>query len=138
MERLPKLELVASFGVGYDNIDTSYAAAHGITVTNTPDVLTEEVADTTLGLLLCTVREFPQAERYLRAGRWMQAAYPLTRRRSATARWASWDWVESGRRSLGGSTPSACRWCITAALRSRMFRIGTTGASSAWPATSIR
>ena len=41
MER-PKLELVASFGVGYDNIDTPYCAAHGITVTNTPDVLTEE------------------------------------------------------------------------------------------------
>jgi lactate dehydrogenase-like 2-hydroxyacid dehydrogenase len=78
MTRLPKLELVASFGVGYDNVDTAYAAAHGITVTNTPDVLTEEVADTTLGLLLCTVREFPQAERYLRAGKWMAAQYPLT------------------------------------------------------------
>jgi lactate dehydrogenase-like 2-hydroxyacid dehydrogenase len=78
MERLPKLELVASFGVGYDNVDTRYAAAHGITVTNTPDVLTEEVADTALGLLLCTLREFPQAERYLRAGKWMQANYPLT------------------------------------------------------------
>jgi lactate dehydrogenase-like 2-hydroxyacid dehydrogenase len=79
MARLPKLELVASFGVGYDNIDIRYAAGHGITVTNTPDVLTEEVADTALGLLLCTVREFPQAERYLRAGKWMHAQYPLTR-----------------------------------------------------------
>ena len=78
MERLPRLELVASFGVGYDNVDTRYAAAHGITVTNTPDVLTEEVADTALGLLLCTVREFPQAERYLRAGKWLRAPYPLT------------------------------------------------------------
>jgi lactate dehydrogenase-like 2-hydroxyacid dehydrogenase len=78
MARLPKLELVSSFGVGYDNIDVRYAATHGITVTNTPDVLTEEVADTALGLLLCTVREFPQAERYLRAGRWLQAPYPLT------------------------------------------------------------
>src|SRR6476620_142900 len=79
MERLPKLELVASFGVGYDNIDTPYCAAHGITVTNTPDVLTEEVADTTLGLLLCTIREFPQAERYLRAGKWAQKGYPLSK-----------------------------------------------------------
>lgn len=79
MARLPKLELVASFGVGYDNIDITYAAGHGITVTNTPDVLTEEVADTALGLLLCTVREFPQAERYLRAGKWMQAQYPLSK-----------------------------------------------------------
>jgi lactate dehydrogenase-like 2-hydroxyacid dehydrogenase len=79
MARFPKLEFVASFGVGYDNIDTKYAAAHGITVTHTPDVLTEEVADTALGLLLCTVREFPQAERYLRAGKWKNAQYPLTK-----------------------------------------------------------
>ncbi len=79
MARLPRLEVVASFGVGYDNIDTKYAAQHGIIVTNTPDVLTEEVADTALGLLLCTVREFPQAERYLRAGKWKAAQYPLSR-----------------------------------------------------------
>ena len=79
MTRLPRLELVASFGVGYDNIDIKYAAGHGITVTNTPDVLTEEVADTALGLLLCTVRELPQAERFLRAGKWLQQQYPLTK-----------------------------------------------------------
>src|SRR5262245_12435082 len=64
MSRLPRLEIVSSFGVGYDHIDAAWAGAHGIVVTNTPDVLTEEVADTALGLLLCTVREFPQAERY--------------------------------------------------------------------------
>ena len=68
-----------SFGVGYDHVDATWAGAHGITVTNTPDVLTEEVADTALGLLLCTVREFPQAERYLRAGKWRERAYPLTK-----------------------------------------------------------
>jgi lactate dehydrogenase-like 2-hydroxyacid dehydrogenase len=79
MGRFPRLEIVSSFGVGYDHIDTAWAAAHGITVTNTPDVLTEEVADTALGLLLCTVREFPQAERYLRAGKWVEKDYPLTR-----------------------------------------------------------
>src|SRR5262245_8723102 len=79
MTRLPKLEMVASFGVGYDHIDAKWAGAHGITVTNTPDVLTEEVADTALGLLLCTVREFPQAERYLRAGHWVNKEYPLSR-----------------------------------------------------------
>src|SRR5215471_9917370 len=70
MARLPNLEIVASFGVGYDHVDAKWAGEHGIIVTNTPDVLTEEVADTALGLLLCTVREFPQAERYLRAGKW--------------------------------------------------------------------
>jgi hypothetical protein len=79
MTRCPGLEIVASFGVGYDNIDVKYAIEHGIIVTNTPDVLTEEVADTALGLLLCTVREFPQAERFLRAGKWLERQYPLTK-----------------------------------------------------------
>jgi lactate dehydrogenase-like 2-hydroxyacid dehydrogenase len=79
MGRFPKLEIVSSFGVGYDHVDARWAGEHGIIVTNTPDVLTEEVADTALGLLLNTAREFPQAERYLRAGKWMEKAYPLTK-----------------------------------------------------------
>jgi lactate dehydrogenase-like 2-hydroxyacid dehydrogenase len=78
MQRFPKLEFVSSFGVGYDHVDARWAGGHGIIVTNTPDVLNEEVADTTLGLLLCTVREFPQADRFLRAGKWEQGAYPLS------------------------------------------------------------
>src|SRR5437763_777618 len=79
MRRFPRLEIISSFGVGYDHVDAAWAGAHGSTVTNTPEVLTEEVADTALGLLLCTVRELPQAERYLRAGRWVSGDYPLTR-----------------------------------------------------------
>ncbi|HEX3936513.1 MAG TPA: 2-hydroxyacid dehydrogenase [Xanthobacteraceae bacterium] len=79
MARFPKLQIVASFGVGYDHMDVKYAAAHGIIVTNTPEVLTEEVADTAVGLLLCTVREFPQAERFVRAGTWAQRGYPLSK-----------------------------------------------------------
>jgi lactate dehydrogenase-like 2-hydroxyacid dehydrogenase len=79
MSRFARLEIVSSFGVGYDHIDAAWAGSHGITVTNTPDVLTEEVADTALGLLLCTVREFPQAERYLRSGHWLQGDYPLSK-----------------------------------------------------------
>ena len=79
LDRFPKLEIISSFGVGYDHVDAKWAAAHGIVVTNTPDVLTEEVADTALGLLLCTVRELPQAERYLRAGKWLEGDHPLTR-----------------------------------------------------------
>lgn len=79
MSRFPKLEIVSSFGVGYDHVDAKWAGAHGIVVTNTPDVLNEEVADTSLGLLLCTVREFPQADRYVREGKWEQAGYPLSR-----------------------------------------------------------
>ncbi len=79
MARFPKLEIVSSFGVGYDHMDSQWAAAHGVVLTNTPDVLTEEVADTALGLLLCTVREFPQAERYLRAGKWRERDYSLSK-----------------------------------------------------------
>ncbi|HET9903804.1 MAG TPA: 2-hydroxyacid dehydrogenase [Xanthobacteraceae bacterium] len=79
MQRLGKLEIVANFGVGYDNVDAKWAAANGIIVTNTPDVLNEEVADTALGLLLCTVRELPRAERYLRSGEWARKGdYRLT------------------------------------------------------------
>src|SRR5215469_9207805 len=78
MRRFPKLQIISSFGVGYDYIDVKAAAAHGVIVTNTPEVLTEEVADTALGLLLCTVREFPQAERYLRAGKWVEKDYRLS------------------------------------------------------------
>jgi lactate dehydrogenase-like 2-hydroxyacid dehydrogenase len=76
---LPKLQIISSFGVGYDHIDVKAAAKRGIIVTHTPDVLTEEVADTTIGLLLNTVRELPQAERYVRAGKWPSGNYPLSR-----------------------------------------------------------
>lgn len=79
MQRFPKLEQISSFGVGYDHIDAKWAGEHGIVVTNTPDVLNEEVADTALGLLLCTVREFPQADRYVRAGKWVDKAFPLSK-----------------------------------------------------------
>jgi lactate dehydrogenase-like 2-hydroxyacid dehydrogenase len=79
MSHFPKLEIVSSFGVGYDHIDAKWAGEHGIIVTNTPDVLNEEVADTALGLTLATVRHLPQAERYLRAGHWPKHGdYQLT------------------------------------------------------------
>jgi len=79
IERLPKLEIIANFGVGYDGINLKAAAERGIVVTNTPDVLTEEVADMALGLILMTVRELSAAERYLRAGNWAREGnYPLT------------------------------------------------------------
>lgn len=79
LSRLPKVEIVSNFGVGYDSVDAPWAGRHGIVVTNTPDVLTEEVADTALGLLLMTMRELSQAERWLRAGHWVdKGPYPLT------------------------------------------------------------
>jgi lactate dehydrogenase-like 2-hydroxyacid dehydrogenase len=72
MDALPNLKLIANFGVGYDGVDVRHAASKGIIVTNTPDVLDEEVADTTIGLLLNTIRLLPQAENWLRAGRWVK------------------------------------------------------------------
>ena len=80
IDALPNLEIIANFGVGYDAVDAAHAAARNVMVTNTPDVLTEEVADTAVGLLINTVRELPKAEAWLRAGRWVtDGAYPLSR-----------------------------------------------------------
>jgi lactate dehydrogenase-like 2-hydroxyacid dehydrogenase len=79
MARFPHLKIIGNFGVGYDTIDVAVAARRGVVITNTPDVLTEEVADTALGLLLCTVREFYRAERWLRDGHWAKEGdYRLT------------------------------------------------------------
>jgi lactate dehydrogenase-like 2-hydroxyacid dehydrogenase len=74
----PKLEIVSGFGVGYDHIDAEYAREHNIVVTNTPDVLTEEVADVAMGLLIATLREFVKADRYLRSGLWRTQNLPLS------------------------------------------------------------
>lgn len=70
MAQMPRLRIIGNFGVGYDSIDVPAAAKRGVIVTNTPDVLNEEVADYAVGLLLATLREFYPAETYLRAGRW--------------------------------------------------------------------
>lgn len=78
MAQLPALAIVSSFGVGYDHVDAAWAGQHGIVVTHTPDVLNEEVADTAFGLLLNAVRQLPQAERYLRAGKWLEKPFPLS------------------------------------------------------------
>ena len=78
LRHLSNLEIVASFGVGYDNVDVQAAARRGVVVTNTPGVLDDEVADLTVGLLLATLRQIPQADRFVREGRWVQSAFPLS------------------------------------------------------------
>ena len=79
LERLPNLKVIGNFGVGYDTIDIPDAARRGVIITNTPDVLNEEVADTALGLLIMTVRELSKAEAYMRAGDWAKHGdYRLT------------------------------------------------------------
>ncbi|KQY11345.1 2-hydroxyacid dehydrogenase [Rhizobium sp. Root482] len=84
VDAFPNLEIIASFGVGYDGVDAAHAAGRGIVVTNTSDVLSEEVADTTIGLLINTLRRLPAAEQWLRQGRWAKegpfALSPLTLR----------------------------------------------------------
>src|SRR2546423_3965782 len=77
LARLPALEIVANFGVGYDSIDVEAAARRRIVVTNTPEVLNDEVADFAVALLLATVRRLPQADRFVRSGRWLQGNFPL-------------------------------------------------------------
>ncbi|UVC15857.1 2-hydroxyacid dehydrogenase [Mesorhizobium onobrychidis] len=80
IDALPNLEIIANFGVGYDSVDARHAAQRGVMVTNTPDVLTEEVADTAIGLLINTVRELPRAETWLRDGSWARNGnYRLSR-----------------------------------------------------------
>lgn len=79
MDALPKLEIIANFGVGVDQIDLDAAKARGIVVTNTANALNDCVADCAIALVLNTLRKFPQADRYLRAGRWKtEGTYPFT------------------------------------------------------------
>jgi lactate dehydrogenase-like 2-hydroxyacid dehydrogenase len=78
VERLPKLEVIATNGVGYDLIPLELAARRGIAVSNTPDVLNAAVAELCIGALLSLLRKLPQADRYVREGRWAAANFPLS------------------------------------------------------------
>jgi lactate dehydrogenase-like 2-hydroxyacid dehydrogenase len=84
IERLPALEIISVFGVGYDGIDVAAARARGLAVTNTPDVLTDDVADFALALLLATARQVVRADAFVRSGHWASGAYPLTTRVSGS------------------------------------------------------
>ena len=75
--KLPKLKVISLFGVGYETVDVDAAGKRGIKVTNTPDVLTEEVADLAIALVLATLRRIPQGDRYVREGKWLKGGMPL-------------------------------------------------------------
>lgn len=79
IEKLPKLEVIANYGVGYDSVDVEACRARGVRVTNTPDVLNDAVAELTIGLMVALCRRIPQADQHVRAGRWPRQGYPLTR-----------------------------------------------------------
>jgi lactate dehydrogenase-like 2-hydroxyacid dehydrogenase len=70
MEKLPNLEIIAGFGVGYDNIDTKTAKARNIRVTNTPNVLNDAVAELTIGLMIALARRIPHGDQFVRQGKW--------------------------------------------------------------------
>ena len=78
LEQLPKLEILSVFGVGYDGVPVDYCRKRGLKVTNTPDVLTDDVADVAVGLVLMTARGFGRLERFARAGEWLKRSPELT------------------------------------------------------------
>jgi len=78
--QMPALEIISVFGVGYDGVDVAAAREHGVAVTNTPDVLNDEVADLAIGLVLAVSRRIPQADRYVREGKWTNGPMPLARK----------------------------------------------------------
>ena len=83
MDLMPNLRLIANFGVGYDTIDVAAATARGIKVTNTPDVLNDDVADLAVGMLFAQCRQFEQASRWARSGEWAEKGEnPLNRKMS--------------------------------------------------------
>ncbi|MFK3970988.1 2-hydroxyacid dehydrogenase [Pseudomonas sp. NPDC087358] len=77
LDRLPNLQVINSFGVGYDAVDTAYLAGRGIKLSNTPDVLNNAVAETAMALMLCVSRRISEAERFVRAGQWATGKFPL-------------------------------------------------------------
>ncbi|KGN45382.1 hydroxyphenylpyruvate reductase [Cucumis sativus] len=78
IDALPKLEIVSSFSVGLDKIDLKKCKEKGIRVTNTPDVLTEDVADLAIGLIIAVLRRLCECDRYVRSGKWKIGNYKLT------------------------------------------------------------
>ena len=77
IDRLPNLEMISNFGVGYNAIDTAAARARGIRVTNTPSVLNDAMAEITIGLMIALARRILQADRFIRDGKWIGGPYPL-------------------------------------------------------------
>ena len=77
IDALPKLEVISSFGVGVDHIDIAHATGRGVIVTNTPDVLNDEVANLAIALILMCSRQLVAADRFVRGGKWLEGGMPL-------------------------------------------------------------
>ncbi|XP_051116481.1 glyoxylate/hydroxypyruvate/pyruvate reductase 2KGR-like [Andrographis paniculata] len=77
IDALPRLQIVATYSVGLDKIDLSKCKERGIRVTNTPDVLTDDVADIAIGLALATLRKICPSDRFVRNGSWRNGKFEL-------------------------------------------------------------
>ncbi len=78
IEALPNLEIISSFGVGYDSVDVAACREHNLRLCNTPDCLNDAVAELTVGLMLALCRRIPQTDQYVRTGKWLEGNYALT------------------------------------------------------------
>ena len=84
MKSMPNLKIIACYGVGYDAIDIDYAKSLNIKVTNTPEVLNDEVADTAIALMLCVYKQIINADNFARSNSWINGDYPLTKKFTGT------------------------------------------------------
>ena len=84
MKSMPNLKIIACYGVGYDAIDINYAKSLGIKVTNTPEVLNDEVADTAIALMLCVYKKIVDADNFARNNSWVKGDFPLTKKFTGT------------------------------------------------------
>ncbi|MEQ9727686.1 2-hydroxyacid dehydrogenase [Pseudomonas sp. WHRI 8822A] len=80
LAQMPNLKAICSFGVGHDSIAVEEAKARGIPISTTPEVLNECVADTAIGLIIDTARQFAASDQHVRQGNWLKGQYPLTRK----------------------------------------------------------
>ena len=84
IKKLPNLKIIANYGVGYDAVDVEQATLHNVKVTNTPDVLNDEVADTAVALTLCVYKNISSANNFLLEKKWLKSEFPLSKKFSGT------------------------------------------------------
>ena len=84
MKSMPNLKIIACYGVGYDAIDVNFAKSLAIKVTNTPEVLNDEVADTAIALMLCVYKKIVEADNFARNNKWIEGDFPLTKKFTGT------------------------------------------------------
>ena len=113
LDALPALEIISVFGVGYDGVPTDYCRTRGIKVTNTPDVLTDDVADVAVALILMTGRGFVGANRFLQRGEWLRRGPDLT--------------TKLGGRSVGIVGLGRIGKAIAARVEAMQMRVAYTG-----------